>query len=73
MSHSLTVNEKGLLKLIQRSPQNAEGWACVSRNLWPMVETHSAKMKDLLEMKTEPAGEHYVRLTEAGKVVLKWL
>ena len=56
-----------LLRLIEKDA-DGEGWAKVSKNVWPLT---SSLPKDLVVLR-ETADGGFVRLTDEGEVVLKW-
>lgn len=67
----LQDQQRDLLRLIARSPQDADGWANVSVTLLPSVSkwTHP----ELAELVANDDGTGRIRLTETGKTLLEWL
>lgn len=59
---------KSTLALVQRSPDQGDGWRTVSAACWPLVK-HTPL--DLLEIEPAEKGGR-VRLTPEGKAVLKY-
>lgn len=66
---SLTSGDRNLLRLASKGAAD-DGWAPVSRQIWPLV----AKLPDeLLEKRTgRDDGGGWVRLTDAGNIVLRY-
>lgn len=62
----LDQDQKNLINLYARSKKDADGWANVSNQLWPWI-SEKAEV-DFFEMK-----EQRIRLTEVGKVLLKYM
>jgi hypothetical protein len=67
----LTDRERAFLALVLRSPDVGHGWRSVSKTLWPMVEGFTRP--ELIETEPFPLGGGTVRLTEAGKIVARYL
>ena len=59
---------KGMLALIQRSPDRGDGWRSVSKPLWPLVQGVPG---ELVERREDESGR-WVRMTYAGLAVLKY-
>lgn len=59
------VDQKKLISLYNRSKKDADGWASVSNQLWPWFS--KAVNTDFFEL-----GEQKIRLTDVGKVMLKY-
>ena len=61
--------QRDFMKLVQRSEKNAnkDGWIPVSDMLWPTVQKHAEP--DLVELRAD----QHCRLTDEGRVMLKWL
>lgn len=64
----LTAGDKHLLRLIRRE-KDADGWAKVSKMLWPII---LALPTQLVETRASDDGG-FIRLTDAGSTVLDWL
>jgi hypothetical protein len=66
----LNERDVGFLKLVVRSPSDADGWRSVSKMVWPLVVEfpHS----DLIEVDATE-GALRVRLTDEGKTVTEYL
>jgi len=58
--------QKSILSLYMRSERDGEGWAIVSKLLWPWIE--KAASPDMFEI-----CDHRIRATEAGKVIIKFV
>lgn len=67
---SLQSEERNILRLIQRSPDNADGWKNVSKLLWPLL---NLIRDDLVEKELLADGCGRCRLTERGKIVLEYM
>ena len=63
----LSHGEKHLLRLIQKGT-DADGWAKVSKHVWPLVEKLPTQLCELRA--TEDGG--FIKLTHDGKTVLDW-
>lgn len=59
---------KGILSLINRSPDVGDGWRRVSRTVWP----HVKDMPDDLAETREDSDGRYIRMTSEGRAVLKY-
>lgn len=59
--------DKHLLRLI-RQDRDKDGWARVSKQLWPLIE---ALPGELVERRFTPDGG-FVKLTPDGETVLDW-
>lgn len=67
---SLTDRQTNIMRLIRRSTPR-DGWFSVSDQVWPVVE--AAQMPpDLVEVRQND-GEHFIRLTDKGETVMKYL
>ncbi len=66
---NLTDGQKHLLRLI-RKDQNEEGWAKVSKVVWPVV---IQLPPELVDYEGEPEEGGKARLTGDGNIVLDWL
>jgi hypothetical protein len=66
----LTQAQADLIRLIDRSDSDADGWRKVSAVLWPHVKAHA--VADLVELdETETGGR--IRFTERGAAVRDYL
>jgi hypothetical protein len=65
----LNEHNRDLLALVARSIHDDLGWVTVSKACWPLMEKAE---RELFEIRERPEGNQ-VRLTQEGKVVLKWL
>jgi hypothetical protein len=67
---SLTPQQNNILRLIQRSKPQEDGWYRVSHVVWPLVD--GVLPADLVE--TKPAGNSgFIRFTERGQAVADYL
>ncbi len=67
----LSDHEDSFLRLILRSPDRGDGWRTVSSILWRLVEGFGPK--ELIEFEEAPEGGGKVRLSDAGKIVVRYL
>lgn len=67
----LNASQKHMLRLI-RQGADQEGWAKVSKLLWPLVNDLSKELTGLIELKPAEDGG-FAKLTSEGETVLKWL
>ena len=67
----LTREEIGFLRLVQRSPNDGDGWRSVGKMLWPIVI--GFKRPELIETEALPDGMGRVRFSERGEIVLSYL
>jgi hypothetical protein len=58
---------KGVLALIDRSPDTGDGWRSVSPRIWPHVQ---AVPDELVERRDDDG--FWIRMTDAGRAVLKY-
>lgn len=63
----ITQIEKGLLRLIERSPDIGEGWRQVSQLLWPTVSANCHPQ--LMELNTE---NRRIRITAEGETIMRY-
>lgn len=61
----LDQDQKNLINLYARSKKDDDGWANVSNQLWPWISTKAEPV--FFEIQAQK-----IRLTEAGKVLLKY-
>lgn len=69
----LTRRQLEVLRLIQRSPEIANGWVRVSKPLWNIV--HEMPL-DLVETALHIVNEedcYSARMTQEGKSLVKWI
>lgn len=66
----LDPSNVAFLKLLARSPDEGDGWRRYNETTARMVLSELETVGDLVELDT---ANLRVRLTEEGKVVLKWL
>ncbi len=59
-----------ILRLIERSKDIGDGWRQCSQRLWPAITTEAAKLEELVELDKE---NQRIRITAAGKTLLKWV
>lgn len=64
----LSSGSRHLMTLIAKD-RNAEGWATVSRVVWPLI---LELPPTLVEIKATKGGGGFARLTQAGETVLAW-
>ncbi len=64
---AITQKGKEVLRLINRSPVDSEGWSRVSPTVLPLLDFAPA---ELIE---RSFSSEFVRLTEAGKTVVKYI
>lgn len=62
----LTEYQVNFLKLVDRCPKDAEGWAAVNPMLWPHIQTTG--LEDLVEFDRDKSR---VSFTDHGEVVMK--
>jgi hypothetical protein len=67
----LTTKQKSIMLLIQRSPCNKYGWYKISKTVWPIID--GVLPSDLVKIKVDEGGGRLLRLTDNGKVVMKYL
>lgn len=60
-----------MIAVFNRSPKDADGWANVSRVLWPLVSTELPT--DLFEIEGNADVGGRVRLTPKGEIVIPYL
>lgn len=70
MTAKLRPEQVNLLRLIERSPRDADGWSKVSARLITPVMHWAEGLEKLID--TDIAGSR-VRLTRDAAVVLEWL
>lgn len=58
--------QANILRLIQRSKADADGWYKVSKTVWPLID--GGLPADLVELRPSDDGGH-LRLTERGQAV----
>lgn len=66
-NRQLNNGDMHLLRLVQKG-RDAQGWAKVSKMLWPIVQ---GLPSELVELRPSEDGGH-MKLTEAGETVLAW-
>lgn len=66
-TEKMTQEQKALLRLILRSPDNGDGWRKVSAMLWPHVVEYRHPV--LTEIDEE---NRFIRLTPEGETVLRY-
>jgi hypothetical protein len=67
----LNEMQVGFIGLVLRSRDDGEGWRKVSKTIWPVVAKVNVPA-EILEVRPEgDAG--FVRLTEAGQIVVKYV
>lgn len=64
----LSHGEEHLLRLIQKE-EDVDGWAKVSKQVWPLVEKLPSQLCELRA--TEDGG--FARLTHDGITILNWI
>lgn len=67
---SLTEKQINIIRLIQRSKPQDDGWYRVSKVVWPLV--NSTLPADLAETKPTEAGG-FIRFTDRGQAVSDYL
>lgn len=65
---TLTQEHKDVMGLYLRSKRDADGWAKVSRMVWPLVKDLDTK---LFEVRPEGDGG-FMRLTAEGQTLATW-
>ena len=69
----LTDKQANILRLIRRSnPNKKDGWYEISDVVWPIV-LGAQLPPALVETRSLSDGQHSLRLTNAGEVVLEYL
>jgi hypothetical protein len=66
----LTDRQKGFIALLNRSPDQGEGWRTVSNVLWGIAKKHADDAPELFEADDEASR---IRLTAKGAVVSEYL
>lgn len=64
---SMTEDQKGFLRLIERSPDRGDGWRSISEVLLPVCEKVAGQLPELLEFERENSR---IRFTEKGEGAL---
>lgn len=64
----LSDNSIAILRLIERSNSDEHGWCTVSNMVFPLLSNIPSEL-----IETKEDDRKFVRLTEQGKIVLKYL
>lgn len=67
---ALTEDQRDMLRLYMRSPRDPEGWANVSKGVWPLQECLPER---LVERERRENGSGRIRLTAEGQTVVEFL